>query len=202
MLREGSEVMPWEKIPAPVAKCGLIALCVAAALCYLRFVPPESPWSARQIAGHILPEPKEIVRVERQIVQGPERIKIIPKETIVEKIKYLPTPVTVADPASQVVAAADIPPSPEGGTAIAIVRTIDNTGVGSIEYAPKPPKFLQVKKEFGIRAGMGTGGLVVGEVYAHPLRLGPVNLEARGFVNRDNSRGADFGAAVLVDYRF
>src|SRR3990172_7041782 len=194
--------MPWKKIPAPIVKWGLIALCVVAVLSYLRFVPPESPWGPRRIVGAVMPEPREIVRIEKVTIPGPTRIKVIPKEVIVERWRDLPTPATVADNASVVTAVADIPPSPAGGTAISILRTVDNVATGSIEYQAKKIPFWQVKKEFGIRAGMGTGGLVIGEVYVHPLRLGPVHIEGRGFIKRDDAHGADFGAAVLLDYRF
>src|SRR3990167_4085117 len=94
------------------------------------------------------------------------------------------------------------PPPPAGGTASAILRTVDGVGVGSIEYRAATPRFFAVQKEFGVRAGMGTGGLVVGEVYARPLRIGPVNIEIRGYGKRDDRSGADFGGIVLIDYRF
>jgi len=43
---------------------------------------------------------------------------------------------------------------------------------------------------------------VVGEIYARPVRIGPVTVELRGFGKRDDRSGADFGAAALIDYRF
>jgi hypothetical protein len=49
---------------------------------------------------------------------------------------------------------------------------------------------------------MGTGGLVVGELYARPARVGPVTVEIRAFGKRDDRSGADFGGAVLADFRF
>ena len=196
--------MPWlsKSIPAWAVKWGLIALCVVAVLSYLRFVPPESPWGPRRIVGAVMPEPREIVRIEKVTIPGPTRIKVIPKEVIVERWRDLPTPSTVADNASVVTAIADIPPSPAGGTAISILRTVDNVATGSIEYQAKAVPFWQLKKEFGLRAGMGTGGLIIGEVYVHPLRVGPVHIEGRGFIKRDDAHGADFGATVLLDYRF
>jgi hypothetical protein len=182
----------------------LIGVPVGCALIlYLRFVPPESPWSPRNIAGAVMPEPRVITKIEKVVVQGPEKIRIIEKEKIREVYRDLPTPGTVADNQAQVICVADIPDSPAGGTAIAVIRPgPDNVATGYIEYQPKKIPFFGVSKTFGVRVGMGTGGLILGEVYARPLRVGPVDIEIRGFVNRDNARGADFGAVALFDYRF
>src|SRR3989337_2114435 len=68
---EEEGIMPWKKIPAPIGKWGLIALCVVAVLSYLRFVPPESPWGPRRIVGAVMPEPREIVRIEKVTIPGP-----------------------------------------------------------------------------------------------------------------------------------
>jgi len=75
-------------------------------------------------------------------------------------------------------------------------------GTGTIEWKPKTPPFFAIQKEFGVRAGMGTGGLVLGELYGRPARVGPVTVEIRAFGKRDDRSGADFGAAVLGDMRF
>ena len=198
--------MPWNAKETLVmvarSRFTLAVLAGCAVLLWLRYVPPESPWSPRRIVGAVMPEPREIVRIEKVTVPGPARIKVIPKEVIVERWRDLPTPATVADNASVVTAVADIPPSPAGGTAVSILRTVDNVATGSIEYQAKAVPFWQLKKEFGVRAGMGTSGLIVGEVYVHPMRVGPVHIEGRGFIKRDDAHGADFGAAVLLDYRF
>ena len=196
--------MLWKTPASPVPIRYIIGACaIIAVILWLRYAPPTAPWSPHQVIGMVMPEPRTITKIEKQDVPGPVRIRTIVKEKIVEKYRDLPTPATVADPSAQVIAVADIPPSPDGGVALAVLRPgADSVGVGTIEYRPATPKFWQVKKEFGVRAGMGTGGLVVGEVYVHPLRVGPINVEGRAFVNRDNARGADFGAAVLIDYRF
>jgi hypothetical protein len=87
--------------------------------------------------------------------------------------------------------------------ATAILETgQDNVGRGRIEVMELPAPFFQVKKEFGIRAGGGNGGLIVGEVYGRPLRMGPMDVEVRAFATTDDANGSNLGLAVLGDYRF
>ena len=195
--------MPWkEKIPAWVARWGLIALCVVAVLSYLRFAPDYlKPWTN---APQPATQPKDpAAKIERIEVPGPVRIRAIKKSEYINKFPDVLTPSTVQDNAAHVIASATIPPSPAGGTASAILRYgPDGVGTGNIEWKPARPPFFQIKKEFGVRAGMGTGGLIIGELYARPLRVGPVDIEARGYAKRDDAHGADFGGAVLLDYRF
>jgi len=195
--------MPWkEKIPAWVARWGLIALCVVAVLSYLRFAPDYlKPWTN---APQPATQPKDpAAKIERVEVPGPPKVAVIPKKKYIEKLPEVLTPSTVQDNAAHIIASATIPPSPAGGTASAILRYgPDGVGTGNIEWKPARPPFFQIKKEFGVRAGMGTGGLIIGELYARPLRVGPVDIEARGYAKRDDAHGADFGGAVLLDYRF
>jgi hypothetical protein len=171
------------------------------ALAYLRFAPDSlKPWgNTPQVAG----QPKDpAAKVERIEVPGPVRIKVIEKIKYVDRFPDVLTPSTVQDNAAHVIASATIPPSSAGGTASAILRTVDGVGVGSIEYRAATPPFFAIQKEFGVRAGIGTGGLVVGEVYARPLRIGPVTVEVRGWGKRDDRSGADFGGIVMGDLRF
>jgi hypothetical protein len=194
--------MSWkDKIPAGSVKWGLIALCVLAALAYLHFAPDSmKPWGN---APQPSVQPKDpAARIERIYISGPERIRTIEKIKYIEKLPGALTPATMADNSAHVIASAKIPPSSAGGTATGILRYQDGVGVGSIEYRPATPKFFAVQKEFGVRAGMGTGGLVLGEIYARPLRVGPITVEVRGYGKRDDRSGADFGAAILADYRF
>lgn len=191
-----------KSIPAPVVKWGLIALLAACALAYLRFAPDSlKPWTN---APTVAVQPKDpAAKVERVEIPGPVMIKVIEKIKYVDRFPDVLTPATVQDNAAHVIASATIPPSSAGGTATAILRYgQDGVGVGAIEYRPAQPPFFAIQKEFGVRAGMGTGGLVIGEVYARPARLGPVTVEIRAFGKRDDRSGADFGVAILADYRF
>jgi len=193
--------MPWtEPTRAWGAKLGLIALCALLVAAYLRFVPPSSPWSPQSIIGRIMPEPKVITRVEKVTVQGPERIKIVPKDRIVTIYRDLPTPPTVANENAVVTAVCDIPPSPQGGTAVSVLTGTDNVAVGHIEYKAKPVPFFQVKRELGIRGGYGTEG-IIGEMYVRPVRVGPLDLEGRVYGIAGNG-DSEVGATILFDVRF
>jgi len=191
-------------IPAWAVKWGLIALCVILALVYFRYAKDSwKPWTNEPRQATQPKEPKEIHTIERILVPGPERVRVIEKIKYADKIPGALTPATMQDNSAHVIASAKIPPSPAGGTASAILRTgPDGVGTGSIEWKPADPPFFAIQKEFGVRGGMGTGGLILGELYGRPVRLGPVTVEIRAFGKRDDRSGADFGAAILGDMRF
>ena len=194
--------MPWKDTTHVLAVRWLpIVVLGALVLAYLRFAPDSlKPWTnAPQPAS----QPKDpVVSIERIYIPGPERVRVIETIKYLEKVPGALTPQTASDNNAHVIASAEIPPSPAGGTATGILRYQNGVGVGSIEYRPATPRFFAVQKEFGVRAGMGTGGLVLGEIYARPLRIGPVTVEVRGFGRRDDRNGADFGGAALLDMRF
>ncbi len=197
--------MAWKDTltPAALAKWGLIALCVVAALLYLRFAPDSlKPWTNKPEPPTQPSEPKPVVKIERILIPGPERVRVIETIKYIEKVPGAVTPATLSDPSAHVIASATIPPG-HGGVATGILQYgPDNVATGRIEYKPSTPPFFAIQKEFGVRAGMGTGGLVLGEIYARPVRIGPVTVEVRGFGKRDDRSGADFGGAALIDYRF
>lgn len=199
--------MGW-KIPARSALIpwGLLVLGFIVLILWLRFAPPDASWSPRRILGAIMPEPKVITRVEKVIVPGPERIKIVPKKVIVDHWHDLPVSATVANENAVVTAVCEIPPSPEGGTAISVLETgADNVATGRIEYQQKPTKFLQVKRAFYAEAYW----LPVGDRQAeaalgvNPMRLGPVEVKAKAGIDlmRDDSTIKGF-VAVGGEIRF
>lgn len=194
----------WKKIGSSVMtnNVAAIALIVVLLFAYARYAPDSmKPWTN---ALRPVTEPKDpAVKIERVYVPGPERVRVIEKVKYIEKLPNVLLPSTVQDNAAHVIASATIPPSMAGGTASAILRVApDGVGTGSIEYRPATPRFFALQKEFGIRAGYGTGGLIVGELYARPARVGPITVEIRAFGKRDDRSGSDFGAAMLADYRF
>lgn len=194
--------MEWSTTRASAVRWGLIALLALCALAWLRFAPPSHPWSPQGIIGRIMPPPRVVEKIRTVEVPGPERIRIIPKEKIVEVYRDLPTPATVADNAAVVTAVAAIPPAPEGGTAVSVLRTgPDNVATGHIEFKPKPIAFFAVKREMGIRAGFGTEG-ITGELYVRPLRIGPVEIEGRVYGASGQDGKSNVGAAVMADWRF
>jgi len=193
--------MSW-KIPAsPVPiRWIILALAIIAGFLWLRFAPPTAPWSPRSIVGYVLPEPKVITKIERVDVPGPVRIRTIVKEKIVEKYKDLPIPATMQDNTASVIAVATIPPSPDGGVALAVLRPgVDNVGVGSIEYRPAARRFLQFKREFVGEAYY----LPVGDrqataaVGVNPLRLGPVEVKMKVGIDLMRSDSAIKGFVAI-----
>ena len=181
--------------PGALSRYILGALAIAAALLYLRYAPDSlKPWTNAPGPVTIAESAEEAKWVEPEFVPGPPRLKVYPKAKLSEKLDMPELKLLPGD----VVATADIPPSSGTTTAVA---TLDN-GVGGIVYKQKPAPFFALQKEFGVRAGFGTGGLVLGELYARPARVGPVTVEIRGFAQRTDRSGADFGGAVLADYRF
>lgn len=182
--------MKWSEINpstrAAGVRWGLIVSSGLLVLAWLRFAPPAAPWSPHQVIGMVMPEPKVIERIVKVDVPGPERIRIIPKEKIVVKYKDLPTPATVANPSAQVTAVADIPPSPDGGVAVAVLTPgADNVGVGTIEYRPASRKFLQFKREFIGEAYYYPIGDRAAEVALSvlPLRIGPVEVKVKAGID-------------------
>lgn len=161
-----------------------VYLAIAAAvLVWLRFAPPDAVWSPRSIIGAVMPKPKVVEMWYPVVVPGPTKgIKAIPKEKIAEKYGGLPTPNTLSDNSSIVTEVAEIPPSPAGGTALAVLCVgSDNVGVGSIEYQPRTPPFIQFKRSFGAEAWWFPAGPNVAEaaLVVNPLRIGPVEVKAK-----------------------
>jgi hypothetical protein len=193
----------WKKIGPFVLQnnVGAIALIAVLFFAYAKYAPDSmKPWSN---APTVAVQPKDpAAAIERIYIPGPERVRVIETIKYLGKVPGALTPQTAADNSAHVIASAKIPPSPVGGTATGILRYQDGVGTGSIEWKPAQPPFFALQKEFGVRAGMGTGGLVVGEIYARPARIGPVTVEIRGYGQRTNLSGADFGGAVLADFRF
>jgi len=196
--------MPW-KTPARsvLIPWALLAFVIFALILWLRFAPPGAYWSPQQLIGMRMPEPKKITLIEKVVVQGPERVRVVPKEKIVEIYRDLPTPSTVGNENAVVTAVCDIPVSPAGGTAVSVLLTgPDNVATGYIEYKAKPLPFFALQRAIGIRGGGGTGGKILGEAYVQPVRLGTAFIELRAFAERDDRSGADFGGVALVDVRF
>jgi len=191
----------WTKVKTLVQKVGakyvLIALCVLLVLAYLRFAPQITPPLQEKGPVVVAPETKVVTKyvTRRVVVPGPERIVYLNRQEAAVALK-MPELNTGSD---NILAVVTVPP--HSGPTTAIAR-LSPSGEGSILLRQEPTPFWKIKKEFGARAGMGTGGLIIGEIYARPLRIGSIDLEARGYAKRDDRSGADFGAALLMDYRF
>jgi hypothetical protein len=81
------------------------------------------------------------------------------------------------------------------------VATLSPVGKGKILYRQEKRSFWEIKREWGVRAGFGTGGLVQGEIFARPLRVGPVEVEIRGYGKNDKER-SEFGGLIMLEMRF
>jgi len=175
----------------------LIALVIACVIAYLRYA--KSPPSSTSTPGPVAtaPEAKKAKKVTRKEVKpGPSVLITLDREEAAAALKM---PELAKGP-DNVLAAVTIPPS--GECPVTAVSTLSPEGEGKIVYRTEPRKFLQLKKEFGVRAGAGSGGMISAEVYARPLRVGSVDIELRGYVKRDDRTGGDGGGAVMVDWRF
>jgi len=173
------------------------ALAVACAIAYLRFAKPTPPaYDPTPQPVQAAQEVKVVTRKVTKLVQvpGPERIVYLDKQEAVNALK-MPE---LLDTPDNVLAAATIPPS--GERPVTAVSVLSPSGEGRVIYRMEPQKFFQIKKEFGARAGISTGGVGIAELYARPLRVGPVNVEVRGWVHA--GQDTDAGGAVMLDWRF
>jgi hypothetical protein len=110
------------------------------------------------------------------------------------------------DNAASVIAVATIPPSPDGGVALAVLRPgVDNVGVGSIEYRPATPKFFQVKRAFSAEGWYFPAGDRVAEaaLVVNPLRIGPVEIKGKVGVDMERETSTLRGfVGVGVEIKF
>jgi hypothetical protein len=196
----------WTRVKVVPIRWVLLVLGGLAVILWMRFALPTAPWSPQRIAGYVLPEPKVITKIEKVDVPGPERIRVIPKEKIVIKYRDLPTPATMQDNSAQVTAVADIPPSPDGGVAVAVLRPDSaGVGVGSIEYRPAQPKFFQVKRAFSAEGWYFPAGNRIAEaaLIVNPLKIGPVEVKAKAGVDMERETSTLRGfVGVGVEVRF
>lgn len=183
--------------------CGMAVLGGLAVLLYLRFAPPVQPYDPTPQPVATANEPKVITKtvIKKVLTPGPERIVYLPTPEVDEALPGAVSPDVAKDNDARILAVAEIPPHDGKTTALAIMRTDrEGTATTRIDYRQMPPPFFAVKKEFGARAGISTGGVGIAELYARPLRVGPVNVEVRGWVHA--GQDTDAGGAVMLDYRF
>jgi hypothetical protein len=116
----------------------------------------------------------------------PQRVIVLVKQEVVKKIKDLPDDVK-NDPKKQITTTADIPPSPNGGSAIAYINT--SSGVSNITYKAKPRPFMGLPNDVtvGVRYGVSTKAPSgqEGQVYGKWdfFRIGSAYLGAYGEVS-------------------
>jgi hypothetical protein len=178
---------------------GTLALAIGAFLIYLRIAGPGQPiYVPGPTSVQTVHETKwkDRVRPVMYLVPTGTAIEFFPREALAKASK-------IPDAPDNTIAFGQVPPHGGKTTVFATLKPgADNVFHGGLEYRQETMPFFAIQKEFGVRGGMGTGGLVLGELYARPVRVGPVTMEIRAFGKRDDRSGADFGAAILGDMRF
>lgn len=146
-----------------------------------------------------VPQIKQVVKIKRVMVPGPEKIVTIEKEKIVEKLKL---PNWVAQNADeQIIATGDVPPY-EGCTDVVCTLNI-KTGEGNIIAKQRPLSLFafENKKELGGRLGYTSKEfkqIITGFGRWQFLRVG--NFHA-GLYGEGNTDGEAIGQLELI-YRW
>jgi hypothetical protein len=154
--------------------CILLILAVASSLWNWYKKPPAT----NTVEYVKVPQIKEVIKIKRVEVPGPERIVTIDKEVIVERLKLPEWVRTNAD--EQAIATAVIEPYKGKTNAVALLNI--KTGVGQIIAKQEPiPLFGFVNdREVGIRAGINIKGEPETTVYGKWsfVRIGNVHVGA------------------------
>jgi len=182
-----------------IMACVIALLIIAAGSAIYAWYAEWSKPRASRIEYVKVPEIKEVIKIKRVSVPGPERIITIEKEVIVEKLK-LPDWVKT-DANKQVIATAEIQPH-DGITNAAAIMDM-KTGASEIIAKQLPPAFMafENKKELGMRVGYSTDEWSMrSTVYGRWsfARIGKVHL---GLYAEANSRGEGIGQ-IDLSYRF
>ena len=163
-----------------------------------------SNWYAAQIPAtqteYInVPQIKEVTKIKRVEVPGPERIVTIEKEVVVEKLKL---PDWIKDDANkQVIATAEIAPYEGKTNAAALLDT--KTGESQIIAKQAPLSFFafENKKELGVRAGYTTDDFKTQATVFGRWQFFRVGNARLGIYGEANSEGNGIAQFELT-YRF
>lgn len=179
---------------------------IISALCVLLTVAIISSiyaWYHKQPATNSIeyvkiPEIKEVIKIKKVEVPGPEKIVTIEKQVIVEKLHLPEWFKTNAD--EQAIATSAIEPYRGTTNAVAILNT--KTGVGQIiaKQEPLPLFGFLNDREIGVRAGINIKGEPETTVYGKWdfVRIGSINIGA--YADAD-SRG-EAKAQVKIGWKF
>lgn len=148
------------------------------------------------------PQIKEVVKIKRVEVPGPEKIITIEKERVVQEIG-LPESIST-DPYKQVVATATIPPYKGQTDVVAITDTQSGASEITTKQKPLPLFGFPNEKELGARVGIGTSGEKMMDIYGRWtfFRVGSWHLGIYGegtATDRQETRGK---ASLDVSYRW
>jgi hypothetical protein len=178
---------------------GTLVLATSAFLLYLRYAqPPKEIYVPGPTSVQTVYKPKWHDRIKPvpYLVPTGTKIEFFQKDELVKASK-------IPDAPDNAIAFGQVPPHGGKTTVFATLKPgADNVLRGGLEYRQEKMSFFQLKREMGARGGYGTDG-IIGEVYARPLRIGPLDLEGRVY-GRSGSGTANgqVGAAILFDMRF
>jgi hypothetical protein len=176
---------------------GLLALAIAAAIIYIRYVRPATPiYVTVPGSTQIVPVPKIIRTVETVTVPGPERIVLLPSSVVIERMKW---PELGKD---NVLAVGEVAPY-RGKTSVAAVASVsDNAMTTRLVSRQEAMPFIGWEREFhgGLWYGLAGRNKIVAEVEFLPLRIGPVYPSIKGTLGMEDG-GAGNGQ-ILVGVRF
>jgi hypothetical protein len=145
-----------------------------------------------------VPEIKEVIKIKRVTIPGPERIVTIEKATIVDKLKLPDWIKTDAD--QQAIATAVIEPYKGNTNAIGLLNT--KTGVGQIVAKQEPLSLFGFAndREIGVRAGYSSKNKQEADVYGRYdfARVGNVYIGVYGEANT----AGDGKAMVSTSYKW
>ena len=173
----------------------LLFLVISAGL-YSWYADPPAPISTVQYVKP--PEIREVVKIQRVTVPGPEKVITVEKKVLVEKIKL---PDWFLDETEQAIATAVIPPYEGKTNIIATLNT--ETGAGNIIARQEKLSLFAFEnnKEAGVRAGISSDkfsktATVFGRWQF--LRVGNTHLGLYGEANSDGEGVAQ----IEFTYRF
>lgn len=190
--------MEWQKTRAWVVLLPYILLVLGglAVAAYHYIVPPEVIYQPGPTNVQKVYETKwkDRVKPELRVVPTNAKIEFFPQAALAKASK-------IKDAPDNVIAFGEVPKHTGKSTVFSTLNIgPDNVLRGGLEFRQEATPFWDFKREMGLRAGYGTGG-IVGELYVRPLRMGPVDIEGRlrGRAGQDEK---EFSAEVLADYHF
>jgi hypothetical protein len=155
----------------------LIALCALGVILWLRYAPPAKPsYDTTQHPVTEAPAPKRVARARRVKTPPPKEIRAYNPAELAGKLEM---PELNFTDNTLVLDVATIPSHTGDTTAVA---TLSPGGTGKILYRQEKPPFLDLKREWGVRAGFGTGSLV-------PCARRNIRSSPSGRPDRDGGKG-------------
>lgn len=173
----------------------ILLLTATASAVYFWFKKPPVVTQTEYVK---VPQIREVVKVKRVEVPGPERIVTLEKEVIVDRLKLPEWVKTNAD--EQAIATAAIEPYKGKTNAVALLNV--KTGIGQIIAKQEPLPLFEFlnEREVGVRAGINIKGEPVTSVYGQYdfVRVGSIKIGA--YADADSTGQAKVQVAAGVRF--